>query len=113
MIHIFHLLDFPRQRSKKRKVGASLMCSVKPTCVTRARRGDSLRRRLSMSVNIKSEVANPEGVESDREALLSKKKKLEQRLLEINGPPNNTKNEWKMVKTEVHWDSLLQELVRV
>lgn len=67
-----------------------------------------------MSVNVKSEVITSEGGESDREALLSKKNKLEQRLEEINGPANKLiKNEWKMVKTEVHWDSLLQELVRV
>lgn len=66
-----------------------------------------------MSGIVKTEATNPEGGENDREALLSKKKKLEQRLLEINGPPSNIKNEWKMVKTEVHWDSLLQELVRI
>lgn len=62
----------------------------------------------SLTTTIKIEN---DGNQSDRESLLSRKKVLEKRLIEINGPSLNHKNEWKFIKTETHWDSLLQELV--
>jgi hypothetical protein len=64
-----------------------------------------------MSSALISEKRDCETMEEERERLLTRKKKLENRLLEINGPPMGNKNEWKIKKTEVHWDSLLQELV--
>jgi hypothetical protein len=53
----------------------------------------------------------PTEIENEREKLLTQKSLLEKRLYEISGPPLPSKSEWIAKRPEVHWDSLLQELV--
>lgn len=64
-----------------------------------------------MSAHVPQVKIENDGIQNDRESLLCQKKELEKRLIEINGPHLNHKNEWKLIKSDTHWDSLLQELV--
>jgi hypothetical protein len=85
-------------------------CLLRKKCGIVAAKGGG-KGKIFMSGALISDKREGETIEEERERLLVKKKQLENRLLEINGPPMSNKNEWKVKKTDVHWDSLLQELV--